>query len=91
MTRPDRLRTMAGATWRHMRNAPRRFVAMTVSQSSGFIRRIRPSRVIPALFTRMSIAPCRSRIPFTAVSTEAGSATSIATPSAPRPIASASR
>ena len=37
-----------------------RFVASTASQSSRFIRSINWSRVIPALFTRMSIRPCRS-------------------------------
>ncbi len=35
---------------------------MTVSQSSIDIRMLRPSRVTPALFTRMSIRPKSSRI-----------------------------
>ncbi len=36
-------------------NAPRKFVLITVSQSSIDIRMASPSRVTPALFTRMSI------------------------------------
>ena len=42
--------------------APFRFVSMTVSQSSIDIRMLSPSRVTPALFTRMSTRPKSSRI-----------------------------
>src|SRR5574337_468000 len=39
------------------RNEPFKLMPSTKSQSSSFIRRISPSRVMPALFTRMSIRP----------------------------------
>ena len=42
---------------RVQRKAPLRFTVRTASQSSSFIRRRRPSRVIPALFTRISTRP----------------------------------
>ena len=39
------------------KNAPERLVCSTAFQSSGFMRSARPSRVMPALFTRMSMRP----------------------------------
>ena len=63
-----------------------RFVPMTASQSSGFIRRSSVSRVMPALLTRMVTAPSRDSISETAASQAAPSATSRAMP---RPFAPA--
>src|SRR3954453_2236918 len=45
------------ATARHVWKTPPRFVLMTSFQSSSGIRASRPSRVTPALFTRMSRSP----------------------------------
>ena len=66
--------------------APFRLVSSTVSQSDSFMVSIRPSRVTPALFTRMSTRPNRARTSFTMASQAAASATSawMAKASAPR-------
>ena len=42
------------------RNVERRSVAITLSKSSSFMRSTRPSRVMPALFTRQSTPPSAS-------------------------------
>ena len=81
MMRPRRAFIIPRNTSRASWNAGFRLVAMTASQSSSFIRTSRLSRVMPALFTRMPIAPWRASIPFTTVSTLAKSRTSSRTPS----------
>ena len=62
MMRPRRCRIIGFSTACVSANAAVRLVASTASQSSRFIRSINWSRVIPALFTRMSIRPCRSSV-----------------------------
>jgi hypothetical protein len=54
---PVSLRIIGRKTAFEKFQAPFRFVSITASQSSSFIRIIRVSRVIPALFTRKSIVP----------------------------------
>ena len=53
--RPQRLRIMPGSTCWMQRNAPSRLIFSTRSQSAGFMRTARPSRVMPALFTSTSM------------------------------------
>ena len=53
----------------HTLQAPRRLVAITASKSSGFMRRISWSRVMPALFTAMSSRSCSWVIAATSAST----------------------
>src|SRR5688572_28779651 len=53
-------RIIGRAAERIATNALLRFVLMTVSKSSSSIRRIRPSFVMPALFTSTSSRPCAS-------------------------------
>src|SRR5213596_3298162 len=67
--RPQRRLIIPRAACLVIRKAPFRFVSSTVLQSSSLIRNNRLSRVVPALFTRMSILPnSRSTVP-TVVST----------------------
>src|SRR3990172_5600929 len=72
MMRPQRAFIMPRITARDRRNTARRFVAITSSHSSSFIRNARLSRVIPALFTRMATSP----ISFSSASQAASSRTS---------------
>ena len=58
------------------RKAPFRFVLTTASQSDSFIRAMRPSLVIPALLTRISMDPASVVICLKADSTWPASATS---------------
>src|SRR5881227_1723862 len=55
--RPQRRLIIPRAACLVTRNAPLRFVSITVSQSSSPIRNSRLSRVVPALFTTTSIRP----------------------------------
>src|SRR5881296_801216 len=58
ITRPPLCcRIMSFVAARVTRNAPRRLTSMTRSQSSSFMRTRRPSRMTPALLTRMSTPP----------------------------------
>ena len=82
MMRPARCRIIGFSTACVSENAAVRLVAITASQSSRFIRSIKPSLVIPALFTRMSSRPCRSNAPVTSASFDAASATSTVATSA---------
>ena len=65
MIRPLRAFTIGRAMARVIQNGPDRFVAITASHSSALMRMSRLSRVIPALFTRMSMLPNSSRAAFT--------------------------
>src|SRR5438105_5319229 len=74
------------------RNAPRRFRSRTASHSSADMRSSRLSRVIPALFTRMSSAPPpKARASFTTRSASASTDTSPWTSAARAPAASTAR
>ena len=76
MMRPQRALSIGRATARHTLQVPRRLVATTSSKSSGFMRRISWSRVMPALLTAIPIGP-RDWLTFaTAASTASPSATS---------------
>src|SRR4029077_3189425 len=77
------------ACWTH-RCAPVKFVRSTASQSSSFMRSAKVSRVIAALFTRMSSRPNFASASWNPVFTCAASATSIGTTSALPPAASIS-
>ena len=55
--RPYRCFTICRAAAFMQRKVPFRLALMTASKSSGFISIRRLSRVIPALFTRMSMRP----------------------------------
>lgn len=55
--RPYRCFTICRATAFIHRNVPFRLASITASKSSSFIIISRPSRVTPALFTRMSMRP----------------------------------
>ena len=57
MMRPARAFIMPRMTPRDKRNTPRKLVAMTASKSSSFMRMLKPSRVMPALLTKIAIAP----------------------------------
>jgi len=69
MMRPERRFIIGFTTALHTLQAPRRFVATTASKSSGFMRRISWSRVMPALFTAMSSPWCSCTIEATSAST----------------------
>ncbi len=58
MMRPQPWSSMPSITCLVTLNRLLRLVSMTVRQSSSVILRNTPSRVIPALLTRMSIVPC---------------------------------
>jgi hypothetical protein len=91
MIRPHRLRIIGRSTALVQRKAPRRLVCSTSSQSSSLIRMMSPSRVTPALLTRMSIRPHASPAWVTIRSTPAVSRTSawIVTAFRPRAVTSA--
>ena len=74
--RPDFCRTMILEIALVQLKALFRLTLMTASQSSSFMRIIKPSRVIPALFTSTSICPYRSITVSTQSDTDALSATS---------------
>ncbi|MMZ67292.1 hypothetical protein D1872_298650 [compost metagenome] len=65
MIRPERCFIIGRVTALIPLNTPFKFVSMTSSNSSSFIRIIKLSLVIPALFTRMSILPQASSTPLT--------------------------
>ena len=69
------------------RNVPLRLMSSTASQSASLMRMSRPSRVMPALLTRMSTLPAAARICSAAASTLAASATLAAKAQALRPSA----
>ena len=73
------------------RKVPLRLVEITASKSASLMRMSRLSRVIPALFTRMSIRPKVSTAAFTSASTWAASDTSQRIARALAPRASISR
>ena len=73
---PERAFIMTLAAARVIEKTPVRFVAMTASQSSSVMRTIRPSRVMPALLTRMSSAPYWATTLSTSAVHAAGSLTS---------------
>ncbi len=85
MMRPYRARIMTDMACCAHKCAPVRFVRSTASQSSAFIRTARPSRVMAALFTRMSSLPNFSIVCRNPAFTCSASATSIATASASPP------
>src|ERR1019366_294940 len=62
MMRPVRALIIARLNAFVTRNAPFKFVSSTVSQSASLMRMSRPSRVTPALLTRMSTLPASVRI-----------------------------
>src|SRR4051812_21120244 len=72
---------------RVMRKDPRRWTAITASQSSSLILKIRLSRMMPALLTSTLGAPSSVVTRSTAAPTAAASATSTPTPSARPPLA----
>ena len=74
--RPNRPRIIGLAAVRHATNAERKLIRRTSSKSSSLIRKIKPSRVMPALLTMMSNRPCRSAISSIAVARAAPSPTS---------------
>jgi hypothetical protein len=82
MIRPQRRFIIPRCAARIATNAERRFVSRTASQSSSFIRSIRLSFVMPALFTRMSQDPKASSTACTSVVTSAGTRMSQANPRA---------
>src|SRR5213592_3631184 len=91
MTRPPPFcRIMSFVAARVMRNAPRRLTSMTWSQSSSFMRTRRPSRMTPALLTRMSTRPNRCLAASTRRSASSRLAASAATPRTAPPCASSS-
>ena len=65
------------------RKAPPRLVSTTAPNSSSLIRMISWSRVMPALDTTTSTGPSSASTAAKAASTDAGSVTSIRTPSRP--------
>ena len=72
---------------RVMRNGPRRFTAMTVSQSSSVSLNSMLSRVTPALLTSTVGSPSSATTRSTAAATDSASATSTAMPTARPPSA----
>ena len=81
MMRPRRAFIMPRSTPFASANAGFRLVAMIASQSSSFIRTSRLSRVMPALLTRIAMAPCRDSMSRSTASTAAASRTSRRKPS----------
>ena len=88
---PARRFSILRATARHVLNGPRRFVSMTVSQSSSLIRAMRVSRVTPALLTSASMSPSSDSTRSTSATASSGTETSacIATPPTSPAISSA--
>ena len=87
MIRPVLDRIISRAAVRMATNALFRFVLMTASKSSSSMRRIRPSLVMPALFTSTSSRPCLSAICSIAAASALASAMSQASGSAEPPSA----
>jgi hypothetical protein len=85
--RPERCLTKMRVNAFVMVNAPRKFVFKTVSHCSSDMRIIKPSRVTPALLTRMSMRLVSPIIFSPASATAAASETSNATAQAFRPAA----
>src|SRR4029077_5708815 len=83
---PERRFIIPRAAARHVWNVPLRFVSITMRQSSSDIRAINPSRVTPALLTRMSSSPTASTNAFAC----SGSETSASTARAPDSLATSS-
>jgi len=77
--RPHRARIIFGVARRMVWKAPVRLVCSTEPHASSLIRAIRPSAVMPALFTRISTDPNASSISPKARSTESVSETSACT------------
>ncbi len=73
MIRPVRALSIARLNALVTRNAPFKFVFSTVSQSASAMRISKPSRVTPALLTRMSTLPHSARIFSAAALTAAAS------------------
>src|SRR3989454_333413 len=91
ITRPPLFcRIMSFVAARVMRNAPRRLTSMTRSQSSSFMRTRRPSRMTPALLTRMSTRPNRCLAASTNRSASSRITASATTPRTAPPRASSS-
>src|SRR6266571_1602719 len=90
MIRPARAFIMVGKACWIQRCAPVRFVRITASQSSAFMRMARPSRVIAALFTRISRRPNFSTTCLNPAFTCSASETSIFTANASPPFATIS-
>ena len=85
--RPDRCRIIPRMAALVHRNAPFKLVSNTASQSSSLNRITRLSRVMPALFTRMSSPPRSVDACATNPSASFGEATLPATTSAAPPAA----
>src|SRR5512139_3663863 len=83
MMRPQRAFIMPRITARERRNTDFRLVSMTSSQSASFMRSARLSRVMPALLTRIAIAPTSFSISASAASVCAISRTFITLPTSP--------
>ena len=81
--RPHRPRIMPLITRRAARNPPVRLVSTTAAKSSSDMRTASPSRVAPALATRISTGPSESSTWPTASSTESASVTSQRTARSP--------
>ena len=69
MMRPARFFMKSAYRALIIKNVPLRFTLSTASKSSGVMRRASLSRVMPALFTRMSTPPSASLIWATAAVT----------------------
>ena len=82
---PLRCLVMAGRTALVQWNVPFRLTSSTAFQSSSFMRSSRPSRVMPALFTRMSMRPSSVSNRSAIAATSAHSATFALMTSARRP------
>ncbi len=80
MMRPLRAFIMPRSTALLRRNTEPRFVSITASQSSGFMRSSKVSRVMPALLTRIVTAPSFASMSAIAASQAAPSATSSTIP-----------
>src|SRR5918997_6291919 len=83
--RPQRALSMSSSARRMQWKAPLRFVSITDSHWSAFMRIASPSWRSPALLTSTSTGPYRSRTCAKALSTEAGSPTSACTSPLVRP------
>src|SRR5213078_3190799 len=91
ITRPPLFcRIISFVAARVRRNAPRRLTSMTWSQSSSFMRTRRPSRMTPALLTRMSTRPNRCLAASTNRSASSRITASATTPRTAPPCASSS-
>src|SRR5918992_1678244 len=77
--RPHRVFSISRRAAREHRKAPRRFVCRVRSHSSAGYRRVRPSRLTPALLTRPATGPSVETISPNASATLASSVTSMLT------------